>query len=166
MDLADDCLAQLDIVIASIHSAFGQEPAQMTDRILRALDCPWVDVLAHPTGRMLLRREGYQFDVERVFSAAAAHGVAVEINSQVQRLDLDDRHARLARERGAAMIIDSDAHSPEALDVIKWGVVVARRAWLTPGDVVNTRPLEAFRAGLRRHRRPAQPSPSSPPSPQ
>jgi DNA polymerase (family 10) len=153
MDLADDCLAQLDIVVASVHSAFNQEPAQMTDRLLRALACPWVDVLAHPTGRLILKREGYRYDVERVFAAAAAAGVAIEINSQVDRLDLDDRHARLAHERGAQLIIDSDAHSPNALAVLQWGVIVARRAWLEPDDVVNTRPLELFRAGLRRNRR-------------
>ena len=152
MDLADDCLAQLDIVIASVHSAFGQEPAQMTDRLLRALDCPWVDVLAHPTGRMILKREGYRYDMERVFTSAALHGVAVEINSQIYRLDLDDTHARLARDRGVSLIIDSDAHSPSALDVTRWGITVARRAWLTAADVLNTLPLEEFRARLRRNR--------------
>jgi DNA polymerase (family 10) len=152
MDLADDCLAQLDIVIASVHSAFGQEPAQMTDRLLRALECPWVDVLAHPTGRMILKREGYRFDMERVFTTAATHGVAIEINSQIYRLDLDDTHARLARDRGVSIIIDSDAHSPSALDVTRWGITVARRAWLTAADVLNTLPLEEFRARLRRNR--------------
>jgi DNA polymerase (family X) len=152
MDLADECLASLDIVIASVHSAFNQEPEQMTDRLLRALECPWVDILAHPTGRLLLKREGYRYDVERVFGAAAGHGVAVEINSQIDRLDLCDTQARLARDRGLKLVIDSDAHSPAALGGLRWGVVVARRAWLTPDDVLNTRPLEQFRALLRRHR--------------
>ena len=113
---------------------------------------PWVDVLAHPTGRLILKRDGYRYDVERVFAAAAAAGVAIEINSQVDRLDLDDRHARMAREHGVQLIIDSDAHSPNALAVLQWGVIVARRAWLTPADIVNTQPVESFRAGLRRHR--------------
>jgi DNA polymerase (family 10) len=152
MDLADDCLASLDIVIASVHSAFNQEPQQMTDRLLRALECPWVDILAHPTGRLLLKREGYRYDMERVFGAAARQGVAVEINSLVDRLDLSDTHARLARERGLKLVIDSDAHSPAALAGLRWGLVVARRAWLTPDDVLNTRPLEDLRASLRRNR--------------
>lgn len=153
MDLADECLAQLDIVIASVHSAFNQEPAAMTERLLRAIACPWVDVLAHPTGRMILRREPYKFDVERVFRAAAAAGVALEINSQTERLDLDDTHARLARERGVKLVIDSDAHSPSALANLRWGATVARRAWLEAADVLNTRPLAEFRSLLRRNRR-------------
>ena len=152
MDLADDCLAQLDVVVASVHSAFTQEPAQMTERILRALDCPWVDILAHPTGRLLLRREGYHYDMERVFASAAERGVAIEINSQVDRLDLRDTQARLARDRGVRLIIDSDAHSPAALRNQRWGVAVARRAWLTAADVLNTRTLDELRPLLRRHR--------------
>jgi DNA polymerase (family 10) len=152
MDLADDCLAQLDIVIASVHSAFNLEPDRMTDRLLRALSCPWVDVLAHPTGRLILKREPYRYDTERVFAAAAAAGVAIEINSQVDRLDLDEIHARAARDRGVKIVIDSDAHSPAALGNLRWGISVARRAWLQPDDVLNTRPLDSFRSMLRRHR--------------
>jgi DNA polymerase (family X) len=152
MDLADDCLASLDIVIASVHSAFSMDEAAMTDRIVRAIACPWVDVIGHPTGRLILKRDGYRFDIERVLTAAADAGVALEINSQVDRLDLDDRLARLARDRGVRLIIDSDAHSPAALGTLRWGVATARRAWLTPADVLNTRPLDEFRAGLRRHR--------------
>jgi DNA polymerase (family 10) len=152
MDLADECLAELDIVIASVHSGFNQDAGQMTDRLLRAIACPWVDVLGHPTGRLILKRDPYGFDVERVFAAAAAAGVALEINSQVDRLDLDDVHARLARERGVKLVIDSDAHSPAGLGALRWGAAVARRAWLQPDDVLNTRPLEAFRALLRRKR--------------
>ena len=152
MDLAGDCLAELDFVVASVHSAFNQEAEQMTDRILRAIACPWVDVLGHPTGRLILKREPYRFDAERVFTAAAAAGVALEINSQVDRLDLDEVHARLARERGARLVIDSDAHSPAGLGALRWGAAVARRAWLQPDDVLNTRPIEEFRAMLRRTR--------------
>jgi DNA polymerase (family X) len=152
MDLADDCLAQLDFVIASVHSAFNQEAAQMTDRLLRAMACPWVDILGHPTGRLILKREPYRFDVEQVFAAAARAGVAVEINSQIDRLDLDDTHARLARDRGVKLVIDSDAHSPAALGTLRWGANVARRAWIEPKDVLNTRPVDEFRAALRRAR--------------
>ena len=152
MDLDDDCLAQLDIVIASVHSAFTQDESQMTDRILRALSCPWVDVLGHPTGRLILKRDGYRLNMERVIAAAAAAGVALEINSQIDRLDLDEHHARLARDRGVKLTIDSDAHSPAALGNTRWGVVIARRAWLTPEDVLNTLPVEQFRAALRRTR--------------
>ena len=152
MDLADDCLAQLDIVVASVHSAFNQEEAQMTDRLLRALSCPWVDVLAHPTGRLILKREGYRYDFERVTAAAAAAGVAIEINSQIDRLDLDEHHAKLARDRGVKLIVDSDAHSPAALGGTRWGATIARRAWLTPADVINTLPLDDFKRTLRRRR--------------
>ena len=151
MDLADDCLAELDIVIGSVHSAMNQEPERMTDRLLRAMSCRWVDILAHPTGRLILKREPYRFDTDRVFAAAAAAGVAIEINSQVDRLDLDDVLARSARDRGVRLVIDSDAHSPAALASVRWGISVARRAWIQADDVLNTRPLEAFRAGLRRN---------------
>jgi DNA polymerase (family 10) len=153
MDLAEDCLAQLDYVIASVHSAFNQEPAQMTDRLLRALACPWVDILGHPTGRLILKRDPYRFDVEQVFAAAASAGVALEINSQIDRLDLDDTHARLARDRGVKLVIDSDAHSPAALGTLRWGANVARRGWIEAADVVNTQPVASFRASLRRSRR-------------
>jgi DNA polymerase (family 10) len=152
MDLANDCLAALDIVIASVHSAFNMDEQQMTDRILAAIANPHVDVLAHPTGRLILRREGYRVDMERILAAAAENGVALEINSQPDRLDLDDTHARLARARGVKLIVNSDAHSPAALGNLRWGALMARRAWLEPQDVINAQPLNAFRAALRRNR--------------
>jgi DNA polymerase (family 10) len=152
MDLAHDCLAELDIVIASVHSAFAQDEQQMTERILRALECPFVDVLGHPTGRRLLKREGYRIQFDRVLDAAAAAGVALEINCQMERLDLDEQHARRARDRGVKLIVDSDAHSPAALALLRWGATVARRAWLEPGDVLNTLPVDQFRSSLRRNR--------------
>jgi DNA polymerase (family X) len=152
LDLAEDCLAQLDIVVASVHSAFNMDAAQMTDRILRALECPSVDILGHPTGRLLLRREAYGVDIPRVIEAAAKHGVAMEINSQVDRMDLNDVHARLAKERGVKLVIDSDSHSQGGFDMLRWGVTVARRAWLTAQDVLNTRDVEEFVRGLRRSR--------------
>jgi DNA polymerase (family 10) len=154
LDLADDCLAELDLVVASVHSHFSQEGAQMTDRVLRALECRWVDVLGHPTGRLLLKREPVRLDVDLITTAAARHGVALEINCQVDRLDLNDANARLARERGVRLVISTDAHSTGALANQRWGVHVARRAWATPDDVLNTRDLPAMRAALRRHRQP------------
>ena len=155
LDLADDCLAALDIVVASVHSAFNQEKAEMTDRVLRAIGNPHVDILGHPTGRMLLRRQAYPIDIEAVVNAAAPLGVAIEINSQAHRLDLHDVHARLAHDRGVKIVISSDAHSRHALDYTRWGVLIARRAWLQPADVLNTQPFDSFRASLRRHRRPS-----------
>ena len=152
LDLAADCLAELDIVIASVHSAFDQDETQMTERLLRAIECPWVDVLAHPTGRRILRREPSRARMDVVFDAAVRHGVALEINSQPERLDMDDTLARRARERGVTIVIDTDAHSPAALGNLRWGVTVARRAWLEPDHVLNTRTFEGFRASLRRHR--------------
>ena len=152
MDLADECLAQLDIVNASLHSGFNQTGAQMTERLLRAIACPWVDVIAHPLGRRLPRREAHQADMGRVFEAAAAAGVAMEINAQIARLDLDEDHARRARDAGVRLVISSDAHSVHGLGALRWGVAVARRAGLTPADVLNTRSVEELRRSLRRHR--------------
>jgi DNA polymerase (family X) len=152
MDLADDCLAELDIVIASVHSAFNLESAQMTERMLRAIDNRYVDIIGHATGRMILRREPYRVAVETLLKAAATRGVAFEINSQIYRLDLSDVNARLAKQRGVKLVISSDAHSHRGLDVVRWGVQVARRAWLEPDDVLNTKPLPEFRRALRRHR--------------
>jgi DNA polymerase (family 10) len=153
LDLADDCLAALDLVIVSVHSAFSQDRQQMTDRLLRAIAHPHVDILGHPTGRRILKREAYPVDMEAVVDAAARHGVAIEINCQVDRLDVNDVHAKLARDRGAPLVISSDGHSRHAFGRLRWGVMVARRAWLQPADVLNTRPFDEFRAALRRHRR-------------
>jgi DNA polymerase (family 10) len=152
MDLADDCLAALDLVVASVHSAFNQDRQQMTDRLLRAIENRHVDILGHPTGRLILKRAPYEFDVEAVVNAAARHGVAIEINCQVDRLDFNDVHARMARDRGVPLVISSDAHSRRAFGRLRWGVLVARRAWLQPADVLNTRPFDQFRASLRRNR--------------
>jgi DNA polymerase (family 10) len=152
LDLAHDCLAQLDWVVASVHSHFAQEESQMTDRLLRALECPWVDVLGHPTGRLLLKREPVRINMDALTAAAARFGVALEINAQTARLDLSDSHARLARERGVRLVISTDAHSVQALDNLRWGVSTARRAWATPMDVLNTRSLTGLRETLRRHR--------------
>lgn len=151
MDLADDCLASLDIVVASIHSAMTQDEREMTARVVKAIEHPSVDIIGHLTARMLLRRDGTKVNVEKVIDAAKANGVALEINSQPHRLDVCDSHARLARDRGVKLVIDSDAHETNALDFARWGVLTARRAWLTKDDVTNTRPLKKFLAGLRRN---------------
>jgi DNA polymerase (family 10) len=152
LDLADDCLAQLDIVIASVHSQFSQDQPQMTDRVLRALECPWVDVLGHPTGRLLLKREPLRLDMSAVIASAARHGVALEINCQPDRLDLSDAHARLALEHKVPLVISTDAHATTALLRLQWGVLMARRAWARATDILNTLPLDALRARLRRNR--------------
>ena len=152
LDLSDDCLAALDIVVVSVHSAFNQDREQMTARMVRAIAHPHVDIVGHPTGRLILRREPYAIDMDAVVTAAARHGVALEINSQIDRLDLSDIHATLARERGVPIVISSDAHSRRGLDVLKWGTMMARRAWLEPTHVLNTRPFDGFTAGLRRNR--------------
>jgi DNA polymerase (family X) len=153
LDLADDCLAALDIVIASVHSAFNQEREQMTERLLKAIENPHVDVIGHPTGRLILRRSPYPVDFDAIVAAAARQRVALEINSLPDRLDINDVLARMARDRGVKLVISSDAHSCHALAATRWGVSVARRAWLQPDDVLNTRPFDALRTMLRRHAR-------------
>jgi DNA polymerase (family X) len=153
MDLANDCLASLDIVVASVHSAFNQDRPQMTDRILRAIENPYVDIIGHLTGRMILKRSGYGVDIEAIVEAARRHGVALEINSQPYRLDINDAYARLAHQRGVDIVISSDSHSRNEFAVLNWGVIVARRAWLRSSDVLNTLPFDDFRSRLRRNRR-------------
>jgi DNA polymerase (family 10) len=150
LDLSEDCLAQLDIVVASVHSHLSQDGVQMTDRVLRAMECPWVDVLGHPTGRLLLRRDPVRIEMDTIVTAAARHGVAMEINCQVDRLDLNESHARLARERGVRLVVSTDAHSVTALGNLRWGVQIARRAWIEPGHVLNTLDLPTMRSLLRR----------------
>jgi DNA polymerase (family 10) len=152
LDLADDCLAALDIVIVSVHSAFSLDRQEMTDRLLRAIEHPHVDVLGHATGRKILRRPAYAVDMDAVAEAAARTGVAIEINCQVDRLDVNDAHAKLARDRGARLTVSTDAHSKSAFGRLRWGVMVARRAWLQPADVLNTQPFDGFRSSLRRNR--------------
>lgn len=152
LDLADDCLAALDLVVASVHSAFHLDREHMTERLLRAIANPHVDILGHPSGRLLLRREPYPFDLEAVIGASIRHGVALEINGQIDRLDLSDVHARLARDRGARLVISSDAHSRQAFDNLTWGTAVARRAWIEPAQVLNTLPYASLQSSLRRAR--------------
>lgn len=149
LDLPDDMLNELDYVGVSIHTGFRMGRDQMTERIIRGISHPWVCTLNHPTGRLINRRPGYEVDLEAVLAAAARLGVAVEINSQPNRLDLDDVWARRAKELGCHLIIDSDAHSPADFGLLRYGVAVARRGWLSSPDVMNTLPLPAFQQWLR-----------------
>jgi DNA polymerase (family 10) len=152
LDLADGTLAALDFVVASVHSAFSQSADEMTARVLRAVDHPWVDAIGHPTGRLILQREPYKLNVEALIERAAQRGAALEINANFHRLDLNDVQARRARDRGVPVVVSSDAHSTTELGLLRWGIATARRAWLRPEDVLNARPLDAFLAARRRVR--------------
>ncbi|MHB1699708.1 MAG: DNA polymerase/3'-5' exonuclease PolX [Acidobacteriaceae bacterium] len=149
LDLADDTLAQMDVVIASVHSLFNQPAEQMTARILRAVENPYVRILGHPTGRLLLRRDPYALDMVAVLRRCGELGVAVEHNASPHRLDLKDLHLRLAKEHGCRICINTDAHSLADFDKMRFGVMQLRRAWLTPEDVLNTLSVSQFLAALR-----------------
>jgi DNA polymerase (family 10) len=164
LDLDDEALALLDWVIVSIHSRFEQPAAVATARALRAVSHPLVHAFGHPTGRAIGARDPVPFDVERVCEAAAARGVAMEINASPARLDLSDVNARLAKAKGCRFVIDTDAHAVGQLDLLQFGVFQARRAGLTAADVWNTYPWERFREGVldARGRRAAAPAPGAP----
>ncbi len=149
LDLSDSVLAEMDLVIASVHSHFNQEPAQMTARLLKALENPHVSLIGHPTGRLLLRRDAYTYDMEAVLATAAKNRVAMELNAYPDRLDLCDRHLRMAKERGVKIVINTDAHHTSHMEKIKYGVLQARRAWLTCDDVLNTLPAEKFAQAMK-----------------
>jgi DNA polymerase (family X) len=151
LDLSDSVLEQMDIVVASVHSAFNQEPQQMTDRLLRALNNENVSILGHPTGRLLLRRDAYPFDMDVILQTALQNKVAMELNAYPDRLDLNDVHLRMARERGVKIVINTDAHHTSHFEKIKYGILQARRAWLTPKDVLNTLPEKQFRQAMKHH---------------
>ncbi|MGI6574640.1 MAG: PHP domain-containing protein [bacterium] len=146
LDYPDEVLAELDVVIASIHSHFRQDRATMTGRILKAISNPHVDILAHPTGRILGRREGYPVDLEQVIAKAAATRTVLEINASPDRLDLNDVWVRRAKECGVKIAINTDAHEEGRLEEISFGITVARRGWLEKDDVINTWPWERVRA--------------------
>ena len=150
LDLSDSVLKEMDLVIASVHSAFNQDAAKMTERLLRAVNNPHISFVGHPTGRILLRRDAYQYDMEAVLNAAAKNKVAMELNAYPDRLDLCDRHLRMAKERGVKIVINTDSHHTSHLDKIKYGVLQARRAWLTKEDVLNTLPVEKFAKAMKR----------------
>ena len=149
LDMPDELLAELDIVTAAVHSAMNQSQKQMTRRILAAIENPNVDVLAHPTSRLLPGREPVAVDMETVFQAAARTKTMLEINAMPSRLDLKDIHAYRARELGVKLVINTDAHSTEHLEFMRFGVGVAKRGWCQAQDILNTRPLEEVIAYLR-----------------
>ncbi len=149
LDYEDELLGQLDWVIASVHTSFGMSEQAMTERMIAAVEHPLVDAIGHPTGRLIERREPYALDVHALIDAAARTGTMLEINANPDRRDLNDVHARAAAQAGARILIDSDAHSVERFDVMRWGIATARRAWLGAGDVANTLPWVQF-AELRK----------------
>ena len=149
MDLPDDVLAQGDWIIASVHYGQNQSRDQITERILGAIENPHVDVIAHPTGRLINRREPYEVDIDAVFAAAAKHGKMLELNANPARLDLHDVHCAAAKRHGIPIVICTDAHSTGGLDVMRYGVLQARRGGLTKADVANSRSWDEFQKLLR-----------------
>jgi DNA polymerase (family X) len=149
LDLSDSVLEQMDIVIASVHSHFSQDRATMTDRLLKAIANPNTSVIGHPTGRQLLRRDAYQFDLDAVLKAAATHKVAMELNSYPDRLDLCDVHLRLAKQHGVKIVINTDSHHTSHMEKIRFGITQARRAWLKKEDVLNTLPVAEFAQAMK-----------------
>ncbi len=150
MDLPDEILAQADWVLASVHYGQKQSQAQITERILGAIENPYVHAIAHPTGRLLNRREAYDVDLDAVFQAARQHNKLLELNANPHRLDLDDVHCATAKRLGIPLVINTDAHSPEGLDMLRYGINQARRAGLTKSDVANTRTLKQLRKLIAR----------------
>jgi DNA polymerase (family 10) len=149
LDLPDEVLAEMDVVIASVHTLFNQPKEEMTARVLRAIENPYVRILGHPTGRLLLRREPFALDLPAILRRAAELGLAVEHNAAPERLDLSDRDLRLAKELGCKIVVNTDAHTTRHLDKMKYGIRQLRRAWLTANDVLNTLSPEKFLAALR-----------------
>jgi DNA polymerase (family 10) len=151
LDYEDDLLARLDWVVASVHTAFGMSQQALTERMIAAIEHPLVDAIGHPTGRLIERREPYALDFEAIFEAAARTGTMLEINANPDRRDLSETHARAAVAAGVRLVIDSDAHRPATLRNMRWGILTARRGWLTKGDVVNTRGWSELR-GMRKRK--------------
>lgn len=149
LDYSTEILAQLDVVVCSIHSYMNLDRAAMTERMLAAIENPYTQIIAHPTGRLLLRRDAFEYDMEKVLDAAARHGVAMECNSYPDRLDLKDVYLRMCKERGVKVVISTDAHSTQNLPYIRYGVTMARRGWLEKSNVLNTLPAEEFLTALR-----------------
>jgi len=149
LDYSDETLAQLDVVVCSIHSYFNLDRAAMTERILAAIENPYTQIIGHPTGRLLLRRDPLDYDMEKILDACAKHGVTMECNSYPDRLDLKDVQLRMCKERGVKVVISTDSHVASNLAFIHYGVTTARRAWLTKADVINTLPVKDFLEALR-----------------
>jgi DNA polymerase (family 10) len=152
IDFDESVLARLDFVIASIHTRFNMGEREMTARMLTAMDNPYLTIIGHPTGRLLLSRDPYGLDLDAVIEKAASTGVVLEINADPHRLDLDWRAVRQARDRGVMLSIGADAHNVAGLDAVKYGVGIARKGWLSPGNVLNARPVEEFLAHAARRR--------------
>lgn len=150
LDFDDRILAEMDIVVASIHSGFRQDRELLTERILEAMKNEHVNIIGHPTGRLLGKREPYEVDIDRVLEAAVETGTALEINASPDRLDLKDEYIRLGKEMGVKFAISTDAHDLSSLDDIKYGVLTARRGWAEPDDVINTWPLQKLRSWLKK----------------
>ena len=138
MDISEDALAELDIVIGSVHSHMSLDASEMTERLLRAIESPTIRIIGHPTGRRLLEREAYPFDAEQVFASAVARQIVLEVNASPERLDLDGQMIRVAKSKGAKFSISTDAHHPKNLPGIRYGIATARRGWLEKADVINT----------------------------
>jgi DNA polymerase (family 10) len=149
LDLSNSVLEQMDIVIASVHSQFNQDRAAMTDRLVKAIANPNTSLIGHPTGRLLLRRDAYQFDLDAVLRAAAEHKVAMELNSYPDRLDLRDVDLRLAKQHGVKIVINTDSHHTSHMEKIRYGITQARRAWLKKEDVLNTLPVAEFARAMK-----------------
>jgi len=149
LDYSDEILAQLDVVVCSVHSYMNLDRAAMTERLLAAIENPFTQIIAHPTGRLLLRRDAFDYDMERVLDACAKHGVAMECNSYPDRLDLKEVYLRMCKERGVKVVISTDAHTTTNLSFIRYGVTMARRGWLEKKNVINTLPCDEFLAALR-----------------
>src|SRR3981189_343906 len=149
LDYSDETLAQLDVVVCSVHSYFNLERAAMTERMLAAIENPYTQIIAHPTGRMILRRDELDYDMEKILDACAKYGVAMECNSYPDRLDLKDVYLRMCKQRGVKVVISTDSHNALHLPFIRYGVATARRGWLENSDVINTLPPEQFLAALR-----------------
>ncbi|MHB0938823.1 MAG: DNA polymerase/3'-5' exonuclease PolX [Armatimonadota bacterium] len=151
LDYPNEVLAQLDLCIGSVHSAFGLSQHDQTERLIHAMQNPYLDIIGHPTGRLIGTRDPINLDMRRLMQEAAARGVAMEVNSWPERLDLNDEHILLARELGVPLVIDTDAHAPEHYGIVFYGVATARRGWAVPADVLNTLPLKRFLTRLRRN---------------
>ena len=149
LDYSDETLAQLDVIVCSVHSYMNLDSAAMTDRLLAAIENPYTQIIAHPTGRLLLRRDPFDYDMEKVLDACAKHGVAMECNSYPDRLDLKDVYLRMCKERGVKVVISTDAHTTTNLSFVRYGVTMARRGWLEKKNVINTLPADELLAALR-----------------
>ncbi len=150
LDLPDHILRRLDIVVGSIHTQFDLPAKKQTERLLRAMDNKLLNIVGHPTGRLINRRPPYPIDMERIIRGAKERGCHLEVNAQPERLDLDEHHCRFAKEVGVRLAISTDAHDTTHFALMRYGVDQARRGWIEPADVINTRPLPELRKLLKR----------------